>query len=458
MLATDKLKSFLQPGGSLKRRTLQGSAAVFMGDAYQHAARLAANLVMTRLLYPEAFGLMLIVSLVLMAVEMLSDAGIHSAVILKSRGREEEYLNSAWAMLIIRGVIMCVITMALAWPISVAYEQPMLFPLIAVASLNALILGFASPRRMLYDRDVNKIPVVCWEAFAQTVSLGIGIVWLWFYPTIWVLVVIGIVSTLVKTLTSFYVFKGPRPRFEMQPDVVRSIFDYGKWIFLSSGLTFLAYHGDKFIVSTLVTAEQLGIFGIAITLAKVTEMISGSLNIKLLLPVYAELDQGDSTALAKKGFKVKLGLFLFCLPIVLLFSLLGNHIVEFLYDPRYHDAGWMLQVMALGAIFAVYNDTLSTLILSKAQSLTYTLLYSCRVFIIFATMFLGGYFYGLTGIIYAIAIAPAIFYPFLGFYVRRYGIYTMRMDYFSVLIVLAIVIPVWLYMGWPGIVEAGSSG
>ncbi|MBX2808442.1 MAG: oligosaccharide flippase family protein [Cellvibrionaceae bacterium] len=450
-MAKQKLKDLFKPGGSLKRRTLQGSAAVFMGDAYQHAVRLSANLVMTRLLYPEAFGLMLIVSLVLMAVDMLSDAGIHSAVILKSHGREEDYLNSAWAMLIIRGAIMCVITMILAWPISLAYEQPILFPLIAIASLNALIMGFASPRRMIYDRDVNKIPVVCWDMLAQTLSLAIGILWLWFYPTVWVLVIIGIVSTSIKTISSFYFFKGPRPRFELQPDVVRAIFDYGKWIFLSSALTFLAYHGDKFVVSTLVTTEQLGIFGIAITLAKVTEMISGSLNMKLLLPVYAELQRSDDGASAKKGFKVKVGLFLFCLPIVLIFSLFGDAVVAFLYDPRYHDAGWMLQVMALGALFAVYNDTLATLILSKAQSLTYTLLYSCRVFILFMSIFLGGYFYGLTGVIYGIAVAPALFYPFLGIYVRRYGIYTMRVDFFSVLLVLSIVIPFWLYVGWPGI-------
>ncbi|HET8707467.1 MAG TPA: oligosaccharide flippase family protein, partial [Pseudomonadales bacterium] len=75
------LDRLLRPGESLKWRTIQGFLVIIFGDAYLHALRLGGNLVMTRLLFPEAFGLMLIVNLVFTALHMLSDAGIAQAVI-----------------------------------------------------------------------------------------------------------------------------------------------------------------------------------------------------------------------------------------------------------------------------------------------------------------------------------------------------------------------------------------
>ena len=69
--------------GSLRERVIQGGGVLMIGDLYQNLVRLAANLVMTRLLFPEAFGLMLIVNLVFTGLSMMSDLGIRIAIIVK---------------------------------------------------------------------------------------------------------------------------------------------------------------------------------------------------------------------------------------------------------------------------------------------------------------------------------------------------------------------------------------
>ena len=81
-------------------------------------------------------------------------------------------------------------------------------------------------------------------------------------------------------------------------------------VFIASGLTFLARQGDSLIISKWITAEQLGVFSIAVTFAKLVERFNAQLR------------------------EVKLVLCAQCAPILLVFAKFGRDIVTLLYDPR----------------------------------------------------------------------------------------------------------------------------
>src|SRR5687768_7547642 len=66
--------------------------------------RLGGNLIMTRLLPPEMFGVMAIVLAVQITLAMLLDIGLRTALIQSPRGDDERLLNTAWTMQIIRCV------------------------------------------------------------------------------------------------------------------------------------------------------------------------------------------------------------------------------------------------------------------------------------------------------------------------------------------------------------------
>jgi hypothetical protein len=55
------------------------------GYGLNQAARLAGNIILTRLLLPEAFGLMVIVQTVITGVTMVSDLGIEQRFICRRR-------------------------------------------------------------------------------------------------------------------------------------------------------------------------------------------------------------------------------------------------------------------------------------------------------------------------------------------------------------------------------------
>ena len=428
---------------------MQGTVVVIGGDAIKNFTRLGGNLIMTRLLYPEAFGLMLIITFIQTGLVLLSDTGVRDAIIVKSRGRETEFVNTAWVITILRGFILSIATLILAWPVAQFYGQPELFYLMLISALAPLFQGFASPRRFLYVRDVKLTTNVMVEVMAQAITLTIGITVLYFYPTVYVLGAMGALGSLVLVILSFIFFKGGRPKFKLDKPVAKEMFNFGKWIFLATALTFLAAEGDKIIFSTLFTTAQLGVFSIAIALAKVVESVAQSVSGKLLIPVYASISQAGSQGIDKKTRKIKLGMCGIFIPPILFLSLFGGWLIDVLFDDRYRDAGWMLQVISVGAIFSVFSHALASVITGKGDVKAQLLLHLFKVIVYFSILLGAGFLFGTTEMIYGLAIAP--FFIYLGFsiYVIRYGIYALKTDILIFAIVLATIFAFWNILGWP---------
>jgi O-antigen/teichoic acid export membrane protein len=448
------IKNILNPGDSLKWKAMQGTFILVGTEVYTQGIRLVGNLIMTRLLYPEAFGLMLIVGLVMTALEQFSDAGVRPAVVIKSHGREEKFLSTAWVILGSRGAILTTIALLFAWPLSLIYDQETLLGLLCIASFSALIQGFESPQQMISEREVQRVRLMLLDTIPQTLAIVGGIAVMWFYPTIWVLAGMALVGPIIRTLLSYLLFPLNGLKFRADKEVFKEIFGFGKWIFLATAMTFLAAEGDKLITTGFLTVAQLGVFSIAVTFAKLVDMVSARLAHFLLMPVFVQIEKEDNKKVAEKKIrKIKVAMFGLMLPLVLLFTIFGQLIIDILYDERYQQAGWMLQVMALGGIFSMTNNGFNAFILSKGNSYQYSMLNLVRVVISTITVFCGGYFFGILGIVYAIALNPVFSYVILFGHVKQYKIDSLTLDLLLFVIPLSTIFLIWYITNWPGLIS-----
>ena len=83
---------------SLRRLVLRGSAIELFGYAVNQVLRLVTNLVLSRLLFPEAYGLTAIVTVFMVALGMLTDVGLKDSIITSPRGDDPHFLNTAWTI------------------------------------------------------------------------------------------------------------------------------------------------------------------------------------------------------------------------------------------------------------------------------------------------------------------------------------------------------------------------
>ena len=378
------------------------------------AVRLGSNLILTRLLEPQVFGVMAVVTVVIVGIAMFTDLGLWPFLVRHKTPEDPHLLNVVWTLHVIRCWIIFAIILLLMTILVIAnhylpqyvhgiYADSRLPMLILVASTGAVIAGYkslASPLMSL-KFDLRKLELI--DLVSQLIGTSVMLVWVWLHPTIWALLAAGLISSIVNTFSSYYFFPF-RHKLVWDKVIVNEVFHFSKWIVIASALTYLFSQGDKLFFAGKITAAELGVYSIAFmlvgTLTSVTQMLAE----KIVFPAFATLVHGDRQVLKDKYYKVRLYL---DSPIFLVAGLLialGPVIVSFLYDTRYHEAGWMFQIL----IVSVIGHTLSLVSMEclLALSITYVRIWVMLVRTI--GLFLGlpifFSFYGLPGAIWAIAI------------------------------------------------------
>src|SRR5688572_13860724 len=104
LLTTPPAAETAQPRRSLRQLAIRATVWTIAATYAGQALRLASNLILTRLLFPEAFGVMAILLLILQSLNLFSDIGIQQSLILHPLGVERRFCNTAWTLQIVRGV------------------------------------------------------------------------------------------------------------------------------------------------------------------------------------------------------------------------------------------------------------------------------------------------------------------------------------------------------------------
>ncbi|MEG4800014.1 oligosaccharide flippase family protein [Microcoleus sp. ARI1-B5] len=259
---------------SVKQLAVRGAVWTIASYGLSQVLRLGTNPILTRLLVPEMFGLMSLVYVFITAVHLFSDLGIGTSVIQNKRGEEPDFLNTAWTLQVCRGVILWFCTLLLAWAIAQLYQQPQFLWLIPVVGLGTAISGFNSTSVFTLNRNMAFGKLAIFELSGQSIGIVVMIVWAWLSPTIWAILMGSFASQILQLVWSHYWNCGSPNRFILNQEVVREILSFGKWIFVSTALTFFAEQADRLILGKLLTLDVLGVYGVALTLADIPRSVT----------------------------------------------------------------------------------------------------------------------------------------------------------------------------------------
>jgi O-antigen/teichoic acid export membrane protein len=150
---------------------------------------------------------------------------------------------------------------------------------------------------------------------------------------------------------------------------------------------------------------QLGIYGTATVLSGAFQSVVVKINSDVLYPVYSRVMPEGAEKLRRVVLRARLAGDLGMIMPIAMMMVLSPRVVQFLYDHRYHDAGWMLQILCIRLlVVAVVSNGESCLIAlghpkyQFADNL-------CRAITIVAAVPIGWWWLGLRGLIWAIALS-----------------------------------------------------
>ncbi|MDH3817811.1 MAG: oligosaccharide flippase family protein [Myxococcales bacterium] len=413
-LDSDEMESSSESGrpegmGGLASKASTGAAWTIVGHGGEQVVRLASNLIVTRLLLAEYFGLMALVSVFLIGLQLFSDIGIGPALVQNKR-EDAGFVNTVWTIQVFRGLALCAIAFPVAPLFADFYDEPILTPLIRVSALTAAIRGFTSTSFYTQTRHLQlKGPVIVQFA-SQLAGTIVMVAWAWTTRSVWSLVTSGIVAALVMVVLSHVWLPGIRNRFHFERRAARSLFVFGSWIFLSTVATFGANQVDRLIFGKLTTMTMLGVYSIAVMLALAPTQALSTVSNRVLFPLYTRVHHSPEDL--PSMFRTARW------PLIVLggwaiAGLIGGGptIIQLLYDSRYWEAGWMLQILAAGLWFGiVLGGTYGAVVLAVGRSDWTASMSFSKVFGMVAFIPLGYWLGGFPGAVGGLAMSEFVRY------------------------------------------------
>lgn len=345
--------------GAFRKVLLRGSLFELAGYGGSMAMRLGGNILLSRLLFPKAFGLSAEISFVLYGLIMLSDVGIRQCVIRSPRGDDPAFVNTAFTMQVVRGVAMTVMGLLAAIPIARWwFHEPELTGPLMVASFQQLVAGFNSTGLLTLRRRLRLGVVNALDLCQQFLSLVVMVVWAILYPSVWALLGGALFGATFLAVTSHLLPVGYRNRFAWDKSAYKELSSFGRWILGSSSVTFLANQGDRALFGRFMGAAQLGVYQIAAELAGAAGGIVERLVGGVLYPALSAKGRDDQPELRRVYYKSRVGLDLLAQGGLGLLCGVGGWLVRAVWDSRYWDAAWMLPLLCVrGAISCLVQPT-----------------------------------------------------------------------------------------------------
>ncbi len=415
--------------GALEKKALKATLWTVVDYGSGQGLRVVNSLVLTRLLFPDAFGLMTLVSTMIVGVTLLSDIGLAPSVIQSRRGDEPGFLNTAWTLQAIRGSLLWLAALVMAWPAAVFYHDRKLLALLPVLALNTLMTGFNSTNLLSLSRHMGVRRLFYFDFSSQVVALVVTVAWAYRWHSVWALVGGNVATNVYRLVLSHNkrLIPGVKNRFEWDRTAIKEIVGFGKWLLLGTAFTFFATQSDRLILGKLTTFTMLGIYGIAFQISDVPRSVINAFSYKVGYPFVAKIID-----LPRADFRVQFlkyrRLALLVGAVLLSVMVTWGDLLLKLYKPAYREGSWMVPILAVGLWHTLLYMTVNPVLLSLGKSKYNAVGNGAYCVAMLVSIPLAFHYFGMLGAVIAVAAGDFPLYVVTAFGGVREGIRQMRQD------------------------------
>jgi len=400
--------------------------------------RISTSIILTRLLAPELFGIMVIVSTLRTCVELISDVGIGQSIIYNKNAENPDFYNTAWTLKSVRGVLLWLVTCVAAVPLAYFYHTPILAAVIPVASIAIVLSGFTSISGFLLQKRLQIAKYILYDISLAIIAAVGQITLAYLLPTIWGLVLGMLFSGAIVLIWSFFVVPEIRHRFKISRSYAREILHFGKWIFLASIVYLLSTSFDRFYLAGAIPLALLGVYGIARSLSELVSNLALQLGNIVVFPYIAGHSEIPRDELYSRLVSIRLKFLLIAALGISLSAASVDLLIKTFFDPRYHAAGWMTPILIMGAWVSILCSLNESTLLGLGTPRYGAVGYSMKFVWLLIGLPLSLSYYGLLGGVIVIAASDVFRYPsvFVGQIWERFAF--GRQDFLITMLVLGL--------------------
>ena len=309
--------------------------------------------VMARLLVPEEFGLVGMVTAVTGILGMFRDAGLSMVTIQRATITDEQISMLFWINMAL-GVILGGLSIAFAPALVSFYREPRLFWVTVVLAAGFVFNAASTQHQAILQRQMRFVALSVIEILSMLIGMVVGISMAVLGFGYWALVGMAIIlqfaNTVLVWMTTAWIPGMPRRNIG-----TRSMLHFGGTVTLNSIVVYLAYNAEKVLLGRFWGADALGIYGRAYQLINLpTEQLNSAVG-WVAIPALSRL-QEDPKRLRTyflKGYSLILAI---TIPVTIACALFADDIIYILLGPKWMKAAVIFRLLAPTVLaFALIN-------------------------------------------------------------------------------------------------------
>ena len=247
--------------GDLKSRSVRGGAFTLTSQIFKFSTQTVSTLILARLLAPDDFGLIGMVTALLVLADIFKEFGISSAIIQTPTINHAQASTLFWINAAISITISLIIA-SLAPVIASFYEEPRLeFIVISLASVF-MISGLAVQHQALLRRQMQFKLLAIAEIGASVVSMLSAIIAAFLGLGYWALIISRFIRATIFTVSTWLICSW-RPGQPSKNAQIGSMLKFGANF---TGFRFTNYFSrnlDNILIGKYLGSQALGIYVLA---------------------------------------------------------------------------------------------------------------------------------------------------------------------------------------------------
>jgi O-antigen/teichoic acid export membrane protein len=388
----------------LGRLALRGGIVSVVMQYGNGALQIAAAIVLARLLAPEDFGLVAIVTVLTSFAPLLIDFGLGDATTLRSRITQGQVSSLFWLSSGI-GLTVAVVATACSPLIAWLYREPRLEPIALCAAITFVLLGVSNQHLALLRRTMQFGRIAKIQVLGTLVGIAIAVVIAICGYGYWALVLRPITSSFCVAFGAWLACRW-RPGSPVFDNEVKSMVRFGLHVVGFSVTYTLARAVDRIALGLFYRADQVGYYQNAITLYD-NSIFSALIQMHSVGSAALSKLQSNPAALREKYESALSALAFFVMPLSAILSVTAEDLTVILLGEKWRATGSLLSIIALRGILHVVEGSQGWLHLSIGRADRWRN-WGIVSLVVQVVAVLGGLPFGATGVAVAVVIASVL--------------------------------------------------
>ncbi|WP_372663129.1 lipopolysaccharide biosynthesis protein [Cohnella sp.] len=327
------------------------------------------NMVLARLMVPEAFGVVATVIMIISFAEMFTDAGFQKYLVQNEfKNSEEKYQNANVAFWTNLGIALFLwgLIALFCEPIATFVGNPGLGMVLIIACVQLPLSSFSSIQMALYRRDFDFKTLFLVRIVSVFIPFVISIPLAFLGFSYWSLIIgticIQLSNTIILTVKSKW-----KPKLNYSVAKLKVMLSFSIWSLIEAISIWLTTWVDALIIGSILSTYYLGLYKTSITMVNLITAIITAATVPVLFSALSRL-QNNSEQFNNMFYKTQRAVSILVFPIGVGLYLYSDLATQILLGSQWSEASGVIGQWALtSAIMIVFGQYCSEVYRAKGR-------------------------------------------------------------------------------------------